>query len=120
MGVRAQLARFMLAFDAFQSILFNRGSVISIRERKSILKTRDLIMSVMAMMLLCWSAANGQGSTIWTVDDNGPADFSNIQDAVDVAAAERGSSLVCVVWLYFSPDSELLGSSRRGRENGQG
>ena len=76
---------------------------MSIRERRSILNSRDTIFSVLAMLLLCWSTANGQGSTIWTVDDNGPADFSNIQDAIDVAF--NGDTIEVMPGTYYGTGS---------------
>ena len=59
------------------------------------------IIGILAIVL-CWSTANGQGSP-WTVDDDGPADFSNIQDAIDVAT--HGDTIEVMPGTYYGTGS---------------
>ena len=72
---------------------------MSIQESNADLRLRTVVFSMLAMLLLCWSTANGQGSTTWTVDDNGPADFANIQDAINVAL--NGDTIEIMPGTYY-------------------
>ncbi|MDP6601731.1 MAG: right-handed parallel beta-helix repeat-containing protein, partial [Phycisphaerales bacterium] len=62
-------------------------------------------MHRVALLALLFPIAEAGGAT-WTVDDNGPADFSSIQDAVD--AASSGDVILVAPGTYTSTGDEVV------------
>jgi len=84
----------------------------------------DRIAAFMAIMVCAVCACGGaQAATVWHVDDDGPADFSTIQQALD--AASDGDTIIVRDGCYTGPgnrDLDLQGKavhlkSENGPEN---
>ena len=65
--------------------------------RKSMAYGMAALMVLMAFVVMSGSALASPG-TAWTVDDDGPADFSTIQTAVD--AASPGDTIIVAAGIY--------------------
>jgi len=68
------------------------------------MKKRILFLTVLSFLLACFFASTAYGKTLF-VDDDGPADYSDIQAAIDAA---NPGDIITIYSGVYSPDSTII------------